>query len=321
MQKVRWGILGTGFMAHQFARALQQTNNVEIVAVGSRNENTATAFANEFNIPNIHFSYETLVNDKNVDIVYIALLNNHHADYTLLSLNSGKHVLCEKPFAISAEEAKAMVKMSREKKLFLMEAMWTRFLPSILKVKELLNNKVIGNVKKIVADFGILASDNPKDRVNNPWAGGGALFDLGVYNLSLVNYLFGNPIEKNSSVVIGTTGVDISNKITFKYENGAIAELSSCINKETPQQVFIYGENGDIVVHSPWWCSEKVSVYNDGKETQTFNLPNNKYVHEADYVNKCILNGITESHVMPLDESLAIMQTIDELRKNWGLKQ
>ena len=179
-QKIQWGILGTGSIAHKFATGLSFLSDAELVAVGSRNIERAGQFANRFNIPNRHPSYESLVSDPTIDIIYIATPHNLHQENTQLCLESGKAVICEKPFAINANQAKKMVESAQTEKLFLMEAMWTRYLPLMVELRATLDKNLIGEVRMLTADFGFRAEPNPESRLFDPKLGGGALLDVGI---------------------------------------------------------------------------------------------------------------------------------------------
>ncbi|MBI4976118.1 MAG: Gfo/Idh/MocA family oxidoreductase [Spirochaetes bacterium] len=320
MKRIRWGILGTGKIAHKFATAMAQAKNVELIAVGSRQESTAKAFADEFKIPHRHASYEALVRDTDVDAIYVASLNTQHKDHTILCLNAGKAVLCEKPFALNTRETEAMIQTAREKKVFLMEAMWSRFIPAVVKAKELVLAGKIGEIRMLAADFGFRGSDDPKNRVNDPAVGGSSMLDVGIYPLSLAQFLLGDHALMTSTADIGPTGVDRANAVVLQYNSGALAVLSSAVNAVTIHEAFISGTKGEIRIHAPWWRSERVTVYDNGKEIETFSMPHNTYAHEADHVGDCLAAGLTESPVMPLDETRALMKTMDALRASWGIR-
>jgi predicted dehydrogenase len=206
--KTHWGIIGTGKIAKEFATGLAVLPEAELVAVGSRTAESANRFANMFGVPHRHASYEALVNDSNVDVVYVATPHSLHKENSLLCLQAGKAVLCEKPFTINAAEAETVIRLAREKKLFLMEAMWTRFIPLVVKVRQLLADRVIGDVQMLVADLGFLVDFDPLHRLFAPQLGGGALLDLGVYPVSLASMIFGPPSRITGMAQLGKTGVD-----------------------------------------------------------------------------------------------------------------
>jgi len=322
-KKIRWGILGTGSIAKKFAEGLQILPEADLVAVGSRAADTAESLANIFGIPHQHSSYDKLANDPDVDVVYIATPHPFHMENTILCLKAGKAVLCEKPFAINADQAQQMVNVAGTEKLFLMEAMWTRFLPIIVKVREWLANELIGRVRMVTADFGFSADWNPKHRLFNPELGGGALLDVGVYCVSMSSMVFGRPPAKITGMAhMGQTGVDEQSAMILGYGDGQLAALSCAVRMKTPQQALIVGTKGMIRIHSPFWCATTATISIEGKENETIKMPfeSNGFEYEAREVMKCLRTGKLESDIMPLNETLSIMKTMDEIRAQWGLK-
>jgi len=322
-KKTRWGILGTGSIAKKFAEGLQILPEADLVAVGSRAANTAERFARAFGIPHQHSSYDELANDPDVDVVYIATPHPFHMENTILCLKAGKAVLCEKPFAINAGQAQQMINVARAEKLLLMEAMWTRFLPIIAKVRKWLKQELIGEVRIFRANFGFRADWIPKHRLFNPELGGGALLDVGVYCVSMSSMVFGQPPEKITGIAhIGQTGVDEQSAMVLGYPKGQLAVLSCAVRTQTPQQATIIGDKGIIRIHSPFWCATTATASIEGKEDQTVKMPHkgNGFEYEAQEVMQCLRAGKLESDIMPLDETLAIMRTMDQIRTQWGLK-
>lgn len=318
----RWGILGTGNIAHQFARGLGTLPDAELVAVGSRYAETARARAETFGTKRAHGSYEALAADPDVEVVYIATPHTLHVENTLLCLDAGKAVLCEKPFALNAREAQGMVGAARRKGLFLMEAMWTRFFPLMETLRELVQLGRIGEVRLLQADFGFRGAFDPEGRLYNPALGGGALLDVGVYPVSLASYLLGTPRAVSSRAHLGETGVDEQNAVVLSYKNGALALLASAIRTDTPQEARILGTEGNIRLPAPWWQPTRLIVTDAAGAEETFSspLPHNGYPYEAAEVRRCLEAGLLESPVMPLDETLAIMETLDACRAQWGLR-
>ena len=321
-QKIRWGILGTGNIAHQFARGVSVLTDAELVAVGSRSQETADAFGDEFGVDRRHPSYEALANDPGVDAIYISTPHSLHRENSLLCLNAGKAVLCEKPFMINAREAVDVVDAAREKRLFLMEAMWTRFLPVMVRVKELLAEQTIGDVQMLAADFGFRTNVNPQHRLFDPALGGGALLDVGVYPVSLASMIFGAPARVAGVAHLGDTGVDEQGAMVLGYDGGQIASLYTAVRTNTPHDALIMGTKGSIKINSPWWKPTALTVLVDGAEPEVVELPyeGNGYNYEAAEVGRCLRAGKLESDQMPLDETLAIMRTLDQIRAEWGLK-
>jgi len=320
---IRWGIVGTGAIAHKFAAGLDDLPDTALVAVGSRSQETADAFANEFGVARRHASYEALANDPDVDVVYISTPHVFHRDNTLMCLNAGKAVLCEKPFAINAGEVSEMIDTAREKGLFLMEAVWTRFLPHMLRVHDLISEGAIGNVRMLQADFGFrMGSVDPDHRLFNRELGGGALLDVGVYTVMLARQLFGQPSEIKSFANLGTTGVDEEAAVLMQHAKGELALLATGIQLETPQEATIMGTEGFIRLHEGWWHPSSFTLHRKGEEPELFepDCPLNGYNYEALEVGRCLREGRLESDTMPLDESLAVTKTLDAIRAQWGLR-
>ena len=323
-QNPKWGILGTGVMAQNFAKALAIIPDADLVAVGSRNHNTAKDFAKKYNVSKAYGAYEDLAEDNNVDAIYISTPNIYHKDNSLLCLQSQKHVLCEKPFTINAYEAEEVIRCAKKNKLFLMEGMWTRFLPAIVRVRNLLSNGVIGEVRMLFADFGFQGNCNPEGRLLNPELGGGSLLDVGVYALSFSSMVFGAPDRVHGIANFGTTGVDEQAGYILGYAGGQIAVHASALGLTTPQSATIIGTEGSIKIER-FWCARRILVEKAraGKNTETieeFPIEGNGYHYEAQEVINCIRKGKLESHIMPLNESLSVMQTMDEIRRQWNLK-
>lgn len=320
--KFRWGILGAGNIARKFVTGVKALEDHEVFAVGSRQQATADKFGDEFNIPQRHASYEALAADPNVDAIYVATPHPMHKENTLTCLRGGKHVLCEKPFTINAAETQEIIAEARQRKLFLMEAMWTRFIPAVQEAHRLIKAGAIGAVRMINADFGYRSSFRPESRTFDPALGGGALLDVGIYPLSLASMLLGTPDRISSLANIGQTGVDEESAFILGYPSGAMAVLYTAVRTSTPQDAVIMGENGMIRIHPPFWIPKKLTLTVSGKGAQEIDLPYlaNGYNYEAVEVANCVRAGQLESAIMPLDESLAIMQTMDAIRAQWHMK-
>lgn len=321
MKTIRWGILGTGNIAKQFARGLAVLPDADLIAVGSRSQSSAAEFAREFTVPHRHDSYEALANNPDVDVVYVATPHTLHYANSMLCLQAGKAVLCEKPFTINAHEAAALIEVARQAHLFLMEAMWTRFLPALVRVRELIAAGTIGDVHLVQADFGVRATFDPTSRLFDPHLGGGALMDLGVYPVSLASMLFGPPTRISSLAQLGATGVDEHAAIVFEHAGGQLALLATSLRTASPHEAWIMGTKGMIRINSPWWHATSLTLRAADQETQIdLSFEGNGYQYEALEVMECLRAGRRESAVMPLNESLQIMQTLDALRKEWGVQ-
>ena len=320
-QTIRWGILSTGNIAHQFAKGLGDLPGTELVAVGSRSQKSADAFGDEFGVRNRHASYEALAADPEVDAVYIGTPHPFHRDNTLLCLAAGKAVLCEKPFALNSTQAREMVAAARAHKTFLMEAMWTRFLPHMVKLRELLAEGAVGEVRLLQADFGFRTSFDPAHRLFDPALGGGALLDIGVYPVSFAHALFGPPAEIKSFGNLGATGVDEEAALLLRHEQGQLALLATATRLQTPHLAVLNGTSGRIELKN-WWYPTDLTLYRDGLEPETIAVPCplNGYSYEALEVNACLREGRLESDLLLLSETLEIMTTLDAVRAQWDLR-
>lgn len=320
MEKIRWGILSTGNIAHSFAIGLQSAQDAELVAVGSRNQENADKFAEEFNIPHAHASYEALVNDPEVDVIYIGTPHVFHAENTLLCLNAGKHVLCEKPFTLNSAQAQECIQVAQAKNLFLMEAIWMRFIPAIIKLQEIIQSGTIGDITLIKADFSFAFPHLPEHRLLNPKLGGGALLDVGIYPISFATLLLGQPNKVDSHVIIGATGVDEQCTMLFHYDN-ASAILSAGINGDLDNLAVVKGTKGKITVDALFFMSQKLTVQLYGEDADVIDMPfvGNGYNYEAEAVHAALRSGLIEHSALPHKETLATMKLMDALRHDWQL--
>jgi predicted dehydrogenase len=319
---IRWGILSTGRIAGLFAQGLAALPDAQLLAVGSRSRAAADRFGDQHKVPRRYASYEALVADPDVDAIYVATPHNLHAENSLLALRHGKAVLCEKPFTINAAQAEVVIAEARQRKLFLMEAMWTRFLPAVVKARQLLADGAIGEVRMLQADFGYRTGFNPQSRTFAPDLGGGALLDVGIYPISLASLLFGQPRAILGAAHLGETGVDEQSAYLLQYAGGRLALLSSAVRTNTLHDAMIYGTDGWLRIHPPFWNAVKISVKRAGQDEEIIEPPRvgNGYNYEAAEVARCLAEDKLESDAMPLDESLSLMRTMDELRRQWGLK-
>jgi len=318
----RWGILGPGNIAAKFVAGVVALTDQEVVAVGSRTQATADRFADRFDIRRRHVGYDALVADPDVDAIYIATPHNFHREHTRLALRHGKHVLCEKPFAINAVEAQDMVDAAQKAGLFLMEAMWSRFLPIIVETRRLIADGAIGTIQMIQADFGFRASFDPASRLFDPALGGGALLDVGVYPVSLATLLLGEPDRITAVAALGATGIDENTGMLLGYPGGEVALLATTVRASTLQEAIILGSAGSIRLHSPWWVGNTLTLQRAGHDAEVITRPfiANGYSHEAIEVADCVRTGRLESETMPLDESLLVMRIMDAVRAQVGLK-
>jgi predicted dehydrogenase len=321
MTPIRWGILGLGKIAKKFARGLQSVPDARLVAVGSRSAGKAAEFAAEFGAPHAHAGYAALAADPEVDVVYIATPHPMHHEAALLCMKAGKAVLCEKPFTINARESLELIECARRENVFLMEAMWTRFLPPLVQVREWLARGAIGEPRMVMADFGFRTEWNPQGRALNPHLGGGALLDVGIYPLALASMVFGGaPSKITGQCHLGETGVDEQSGMVLAYPRGALAVLTCAVRTQTAHEARIMGTEGAIYLPDFWHAtSATLTIPGRAPETATPLQVGNGYNYEAIEVGTCLRAGLKESPLMPLSETLSTMRTMDELRRQWGL--
>lgn len=322
MQPVRWGILGTGNIANQFAKGLTALEDARLVAVGSRSQESANRFADVYAAPHRHDSYAALAADPEVDMVYIATPHVYHAENSLLCLAAGKGVLCEKPFTINTAEARRVIDFARQQRVFLMEAVWTRLLPHIEEVMRLVADGAIGQVTMLQANFAFRTRFDPASRLFDPALGGGALLDVGIYPIYLAHLLLGQPDEVRSLAHLGATGVDEQAAILFGYRSGAVAVLSTAMRANLPHTAVIAGTSGQILIHEPWWAPAGFTLQRDGHDDETITpvIVGNGYNYEAAEAGRCLRAGLLESDKLPHRLTLDVMQTMDTLRAAWRLK-
>eukprot|EP00026_Physarum_polycephalum_P012872 Phypoly_transcript_13215.p1 GENE.Phypoly_transcript_13215~~Phypoly_transcript_13215.p1 ORF type:complete len:342 (-),score=55.92 Phypoly_transcript_13215:36-1061(-) len=333
-KKVRWGILSTGSIASTFVKALKGVPEAEVIAVGSRGLEKANAFGDLHKIPRRYGSYEDLVSDKDIDIIYIATPHNYHRDNAILCLNNNKAVLIEKAFTLNSKEAKEIADLAKSKNLFAMEAMWTRFFPGTIKVKELVKTKVIGDVHYVSGDMSFNAvltnRNDPKGRFFNLDLAGGALLDCGIYPISYASHILdAQPVSFDTTVVKASTGVDERFTLYGKYASGAVAHIAGSFDSICNREFTIVGSLGYIRVprfNNP--VNIFVKVQDKPEEEFKFpwpenyppSTPHNGMIYQAQAVTKCLLEGKKECELIPIQESVQIMETLDAMRARWGLK-
>ena len=321
--KFRWGILSTGTIATKFAEGLQSVPDAELVAVGSRSQTTADAFGDKFGIEHRYDTYEALAADDSIDVIYVGTPHSFHKENTLLCLNHGKAVLCEKPFAINAGEAEVMIRTAREKGVFLMEAMWSRYLPVMQRVRELLSQGVIGDVVQFTADFGFKNTVDPSNRLYDPALGGGALMDIGIYPVSMASMVLGTPDRIRAMAFLGETGVDENAAVLLGCEDSpAFATITTSMRVLSHRSAIINGTTGRIRLPDPWWKTEKFTLEIHQGEITEIDVPiaGNGYNYQAVEVGRCLRAGLPESDIMPLDETASVIRTMDTIRAQCGLR-
>ena len=322
--EVRWGIIGTGKIARAFAAALKDTPGAVLAAVGSRRMDSALAFGADFAVPDraCYGSYQAVADAQDVDIVYIGTPHPMHAANAIMALNGGKAVLCEKPFTMNRREAEQVVALARSKKLFLMEAMWTRYLPALDEVRRIVASGEIGTPRQVTADFGFAAEVDPDHRLLNPELGGGALLDLGIYPLSIAAYLLGPVVSAQAQAQFGPTGVDVQTGFVLKHEGGGMSVCSCSVQARTPAELTLSGELGHVRLNTMFHRAPSVSVSLADGTSRTVPTPytGNGYAYEAVEAGRCLREGLLESPRMPLDETLALMGVLDTMRDQIGLR-
>lgn len=322
MNKIKWGIIGPGNIAHKFADALSTLQDGKLCAVASRSKEKSEGFGKEYGVSKhkCYGSYEELANDKDIDVVYVAAPIAFHTELSILCLKSGKAVLCEKTVAMNEQEAKEIIKVAQDHKVFFMEAMWTRFLPIYEQVNTWINDGLIGEVRMFQADFGISRQLSPEGLKLNKKLGGGALLDIGIYPVSLCHYLFDAiPNNVKSIAFIGETGVDVQTSINLGFEDGRVAAFCCSLNAEAQGGGHIMGTKGRIALPQYWKC-EKAILFCDGKEEEV-SIPHkcNGYEFEIQEVMNCINNGKLESDKMNWNKSIEVMYTLDLIRAEWNV--
>lgn len=319
---IRWGILATGGIAHSFARDLTLLPDAELVAVGSRTQQGADAFAAEFDVPHRHGSYAELAADPDVDVIYVSTPHPGHCAATLESIGGGKAVLVEKPFAMDAGETRQMIDAARSAGVFLMEAMWTRFLPHIVRIREILAAGTLGEIAYLTAEHGQWFPRDPEHRLFAPSLGGGALLDLGIYPVSFAHLVLGAPARVTAVSEPAFTGVDATTSMVLQYAGGAHAVLTTSLAAASDNPAAIYGSEARLEIDGWFYTPGSFRVIaRDGTELERFETPpqGRGMQHQAAEVGRCLRAGLTESPLLPLDETLAIMLTLDEVRAQIGL--
>ena len=313
IEPLNWGLIGTGRIAETFAADLRLTDSGRIAAVGSRQMDSANRFADRFDIPNRHASYEALVADPGVEVVYVATPHPLHHSGALLALRAGKSVLVEKPFTMNAGEAHELVATARADGLFLMEAMWTRFLPHIAEIRRLLAEGALGEIVMVTADHGQWFPKDRDSRLFAPELGGGALLDLGVYPVSFASMVLGKPDRITALIEPTFTGVDGQASMLFGYPSGAQAALTCTLAAKSPTRAAIIGTDARIEVDGDFYAPTAFNLISRTGERTRFDKPHEGrgLRHQADEVARCLRQGLLESPLMPLDESVSIMQTMD----------
>lgn len=320
-KNIKWGIIGLGNIAHKFAADLLLVEGASLEAVASRETQKAEDFAQKYKSRKSYSSYQELADDSEIDIIYIATPHTFHYKQTMMCLGAGKSVLCEKAFGMNAQEVENMITEAQSRNLFLMEALWTRFIPATEKLLELVKQNTIGEIKHIRADFGFIADKNPNRRLFNKKLGGGSLLDVGIYPVYLSLLLLGLPKEILAKAQMTSSKVDSFCAMLFDYENGAKSILESSIESATPVEAHIYGSKGSIKLHQNFHHSKELTIKLNGQESERLKLEytGHGYYHEISEVMSCLRDHKVESSKMPHQMSLNLIRTLDNIREKIGL--
>lgn len=327
MSKVfNWGIIGCGYIAHQVMKGMEKVPNARLLATASLTPDKAEAFSKIYSAQKWYSTYAELVRDPDIDIVYVATTHPLHMENTILALENGKPVLCEKPIAVNASQTQKMIDCAKSNNLFLMEAMWSRYFPVMSKLRDLLSDNIIGELKVVTGDFsynmpGYSLSDKSM-RMFDPDCAGGGLIDVGIYPLSFACMVFGKtPIQVTGLATMTPLNVDAHSVAVFGFEGGGIASVYSGIDADSGSEANIYGSNGRIRVPN-FWHADTLEIFRQGSEMEKVYIPYDPpgFQYELMEVQKCIAGGMLESPIMPLQESLNIIKALDDVRAIWNLK-
>ena len=320
-----WGILGCGRIARKFAADLKHVDGAELVALGSRSRENVEQFAAEFPAKNLHTSYEALASDPEIDVIYIATPHNLHFENTMLCLNHDKAVLCEKAFAMNLKQARQMVDLARKRKIFLMEALWTKFMPHYQKTMEMVKSGQLGDIKSVLVNFGFAPVPPIPQRLFDPALAGGTVLDIGIYNVFMALSVLGFPDLIEASMTPASTGVDEQCAVLFKYKNGAMAQLFSTFSSNLATEADINGDKGRIRLTSRFYEPSTTVEYYPERVDSRQEIPVEKeagfgYQYEARHVGECLQKGLTESPMMTHEDTLSLMRALDEVRRIAGIR-
>ncbi|WSQ08605.1 Gfo/Idh/MocA family oxidoreductase [Streptomyces sp. NBC_01231] len=322
-ESVRWGILATGGIAAAFTAELVDLPDAEVVAVASRTEESAKAFAERFGIPRAYGGWEELAHDEDVDVVYVAAPHAAHRAAAGMCLSAGRNVLCEKAFTLNAREAEELVALAKERGSFLMEAMWMYCNPLIRRLAGLVRDGAVGEVRSVHADFGLAGPFPPSHRLRDPAQGGGALLDLGVYPVSFAQLLLGEPADVSARAVLSDEGVDLQTAALLSWESGALASVHCSVVGGTATTASVTGSQGRIDIPYGFFHTDRFVLHRDGRDPEEFTTgpaDRGSLKHEALEVMRALRAGETESPLVPLDGTLAVMRTLDAIRDQVGVR-
>ena len=321
-RKIRFGIVGTGTIAHRFAEAIKNVDNAELVAVASRTKENAEKFGCEFDIPARFDSYEKMALSDVIDAAYIAVPHSGHIGCSCLMMNNGKHVLCEKPMAVNSKEAEEMFRCARENNVLLMEAMWARLVPGTIKMLELVENGVLGDILGVEGKFCYSMDEDEMDHhVFKRQNGGGSLLDVGVYGLNFASWYLGKDVETINAQSDIYNGVDSHTCVLLKYKNGAIADISSAILLRKPNEGYVYGNKGYARLLR-FYAPQEIDIYLNNGETVKIPVPyaGNGFEEQIAHFSECVSKGLKESPVVTHEQTLYITKQMDKIRKITGVE-
>lgn len=321
MDKVRFGIVGTGTIAHRFANAIKNVPEAQLASVASRRPETADAFGDEFNIPNRFGSYQAMAQSDKLDVAYIAVPHGGHKDAALLMLNCKKAVICEKPLALNAREVSEMTEAAKRNDVFLMEAMWGRLVPGTEKLLEIIGSGALGEIRSAEGDFCYNMSDELDHHIFDLAQGGGSLLDVGVYGLYFLSWYLGNDVRCIQSLSDIQHTVDSHTCVQIEYENGSIGRFSSAVLLRKPNEGAVYGTKG-FARFNRFYAPEQIELHIDGRETEIIHTPysGNGFEEQILHTCKCVKEGLKESPINTHAQSLYIAKQMDEIRSQIGVK-
>ena len=323
MQSINWGIIGCGAIAHLFAQAIKKLDNCTILAGASLTAGRAEHFTKTHQIPRSYSDYQSLANDPDIDAIYIATTHNFHFENIKLCLENGKHVLCEKPFTVNAQQTNTLFTLAKNSNCFMMECLWTRFLPAIKHLSHLLAQDILGDIHTVKANFSICGDFPPEHRLRNKSLAGGALLDLGIYPLTLADIVFGEtPTHIQSSAVIGEDGVDESSYYLLEYGQGQRAMLSASFMEHAPTEGVISGSRGYIRIPD-FIGAQELHLHLNNQPSKVLTFPFDKdesFTFEISHAMECMRQNKNQSDILPMTKTIAMMTLMDTIRNQWGLK-
>jgi len=321
MKSIRWGILGTGQIANHFATDFSYAKSGTLAAIASRNKVTANDFAQKFNIELAFQDYFSLINSDQVDAIYIAVPHVYHYELTKACILAGKAVLCEKPFTMNQRQSQELYLLAEQHKVFVMEAMWTRFNPAIEQVIDWIADGEIGELSSIQATLSFAGPADPEHRLNNKKLGGGALLDVGIYPIFLAQLFWGKPSYIQSQAILNDEDVDVLNQILLGWNHGGLAALESSIISQSPNRAILSGTTGYIEIETEWHKANICRIMDrQGNERAVeFDFQGQGYQFEVDEVNRCLDEGLLQSPSHTWENSLNLASTLDEIRADMGV--